>query len=57
MGTTIFAPRHHHQALQLLFDGRIDGETLVTHRGGLEDFADIVDKALEGQVCKAVIQP
>jgi len=57
MGTTIFAPRHQHQALQLLSNGRIDGKTLITDRGGLEDFADIVDKALEGRVCKAVIHP
>jgi L-iditol 2-dehydrogenase len=57
MGTTIFAPRHQQQALQMLSDGRIDGKTLITHRGGLADFADIAGKALEGQVCKAVIHP
>jgi L-iditol 2-dehydrogenase len=57
IGTTIFAPRHHRQALQLLTDGRIDGEALITHRGGLEDFAAIAGEALDGRVCKAVIQP
>jgi L-iditol 2-dehydrogenase len=57
MGTTIFAPRHHRQALQMLTDGRIDGAALVTHRGRLEDFPNIADEALAGKVCKAVIQP
>lgn len=57
IGTTIFAPRHHRQALQLLADGRIDGQTLITHRGRLEDFSAIANEALEGRVCKAVIQP
>jgi len=57
LGTTIFAPRHYRQALQLLADGRIDGQGLITHRGRLEDFATIAGEALEGRVCKAVIQP
>ncbi len=57
IGTTIFAPRHHRQALQLLADGRIDGHTLITHRGRLEDFSAIAHEALEGTVSKAVIQP
>ncbi|MDI6451409.1 zinc-binding dehydrogenase [Anaerobaca lacustris] len=57
IGTTIFAPRHHHQALSMLADGRIDGRSLITHRGRLEDFAAVAGEALEGNVCKAVIQP
>lgn len=57
MGTTIFAPRHHQEALELLADGRIDGQSLITHRGGLEDFAEIAARALNGEVCKAVIRP
>ncbi len=57
IGTTIFAPRHHRQAVQMLADGRIDGKALITHRGGLEDFATIAREALDGRVCKAVIQP
>ena len=57
IGTTIFAPRHHHQALQMLTDGRIDGQSLITHRGNLEDFAAIAHEALDGRVCKAVIRP
>jgi L-iditol 2-dehydrogenase len=57
MGTTIFAPRHHRQALQMLADGRIDGAALITHRGPLAEFPAIADAALAGSVCKAVIQP
>jgi L-iditol 2-dehydrogenase len=57
IGTTIFAPRHHRQALQLLADGRIDGNALITHRGRLEDFTAIAHEALEGKVSKAVILP
>lgn len=57
MGTTIFAPRHHRQALQLLADGRIDGNLLITHRGRLEDFPAIAAAALAGEVCKAVLHP
>jgi len=57
IGTTIFAPRHHRQALRMLADGRIDGRSLITHRGRLEDFAAVAGEALEGNVCKAVIQP
>jgi L-iditol 2-dehydrogenase len=57
IGTTIFAPRHHRQALSMLADGRIDGKSLITHRGRLEDFAAVARDALEGNVCKAVMQP
>jgi len=57
IGTTIFAPRHHRQALQLLADGRIDGAALITQRGNLIDFVSIANAALEGKVCKAVIHP
>lgn len=57
IGTTIFAPRHHRQALSMLTDGRIDGRRIITHRGRLEDFAALAGEALQGNVCKAVIQP
>jgi L-iditol 2-dehydrogenase len=57
IGTTIFAPRHHEKALQLLVSGQIDGNKLITHRGSLEDFCSIAELALEGKVRKAVIQP
>jgi len=57
IGTTIFAPRHHRRALELLTDGRVGAKSLITHRGGLADFAAIVTAALAGKVCKAVIQP
>ena len=57
IGTTIFAPRHHEQALQLLAGGRLDGNKIITHRGTLDDFSSIADEALEGKVRKAVITP
>jgi L-iditol 2-dehydrogenase len=57
IGTTIFAPRHHVQALQLLSSGKINANKLITHRETLDNFCSIARLALEGKVCKAVIQP
>jgi L-iditol 2-dehydrogenase len=57
IGTTIFTPRHHKQALELLASGCLDGNKIITHRGTLDDFASIAAQALEGKVRKAVIQP
>ncbi len=57
IGSTIFAPRHQRTALQLLADSRIPGNKLVTHRFGLERFAEGVQMALEGRVRKAVFLP
>jgi L-iditol 2-dehydrogenase len=57
MGTTIFAPRHQVQALQLLQSGRLDGAKLVTHRFALKQFNEGARMALEGKVLKAVFQP
>ncbi|MCX7847572.1 MAG: alcohol dehydrogenase catalytic domain-containing protein [bacterium] len=54
MGTTIFAPRHHGRALQLLASGRIPGDKLVTHRFPLSAFADGVKEATEGRALKVV---
>ncbi len=57
IGTTIFAPRHHEQALELLASGRLDGKKIITHRAALDDFSSIAGEALEGKVRKAVITP
>jgi L-iditol 2-dehydrogenase len=56
MGTTIFAPRHHAQALALLAGGRIDAAGLITHRLPLERFADGAAAALAGQALKVVFE-
>ncbi len=57
VGTTIFAPRHHAIALELLRSGRVDGNTLVTHRMPLDDFVEGANLALAGEVIKAVFEP
>ena len=56
MGTTIFAPRHHAQAVSLLASGRIDAAGLVTHRLPLERFAEGAAVALEGRALKVVFE-
>ena len=56
MGTTIFAPRHHAQALALLAGGRIDAAGLITHRLPLERFAEGAAAALAGQSLKVVFE-
>lgn len=56
MGTTIFAPRHHAQALALLAGGRIDAAGLVTHRLPLERFAEGAAAALGGTALKVVFE-
>jgi L-iditol 2-dehydrogenase len=56
MGTTIFAPRHHAQALALLAGGRIDAAGLITHRLPLERFAEGAAAALEGKALKVVFE-
>jgi len=57
IGTTIFAPRHHLTAIQLLSSGRVDGNRLVSHRFPLSDFVKGATMALEGRVVKAVFLP
>jgi L-iditol 2-dehydrogenase len=57
IGTTIFAPRHQEQALDLLARGEVPGERLVTHRFPLGEFAAGAGLALEGKVLKAVFLP
>jgi len=56
MGTTIFAPRHHAQAIGLLAGGRIDAAGLVTHRLPLERFSEGAAAALEGRALKVVFE-
>lgn len=57
MGTTIFAPRHHGIALDLLAAGTIDSERLVSHRFALSEFVEGAKMALEGKVLKGVFIP
>jgi len=54
MGTTIFAPRHHGQALELLASGRVDAGKLITHRLPLTEFVAGAKTALEGRALKVV---
>lgn len=57
IGTTTFAPRHNRTALQLLVDGIIPKEKLVSHTFSLEDFEVGAKLALEGKVLKGVFIP
>lgn len=57
IGTTIFAPRHHRQAVDLVSSGRFPADKLVTHRFALDDFVTGATMALEGKVLKAVFFP
>jgi len=56
IGTTIFAPRHHRQALDLVINGKIPVEQLIS-RFPLEDFKHGAELALAGKVIKAVFIP
>ena len=56
IGTTIFAPRHHAQALSLLAAGRIDAAGLIRHRLPLAQFAEGAAAALEGRALKVVFE-
>jgi L-iditol 2-dehydrogenase len=57
IGTTIFAPRHQRIALELMADGRIPADELVTHRFPLTEFEAGATLALEGQALKVVMFP
>jgi len=57
IGTTIFAPRHHRLATELVTSGRFPVDKLVTHRFPLDDFVQGATMALEGKVLKAVFYP
>ena len=57
IGTTTFAPRHNRIALQLLMEGVISKEKLVSHIFPLDDFEKGAKLALEGKVLKGVFIP
>lgn len=54
IGTTGFAPKHHRMALELMRQGKIMADKLVTHILPLEDFARGVSLAKEGRAMKVV---
>lgn len=56
MGTTIFAPRHHAQAIGLLASGRLDAGALITHRLPLDRFVEGATAALDGRALKVVFE-
>jgi len=57
LGTTTFAPRHNRTALNLLLEGIIPREKLVSHVFPLEEFPSGARMALEGKVLKGVFLP
>lgn len=57
IGTSTFAPRHNRLALELLMQGTIPGDKLVTHTFPLEDFVEGAKLALDGKVLKGVFLP
>ena len=57
IGTSTFAPRHSRIALQLLMQGIIPRDILVTHTFPLEDFVEGAKLALDGKVLKGVFLP
>lgn len=57
IGTTTFAPKHNRIALQLLNQGIISKEKLVSHTFSLDDFVTGANLALKGKVLKGVFIP
>ncbi len=57
IGTTIFAPRHNREALELLSKGHISAEKFISHQFKLTDFNRGVQLALEGKSRKIVFIP
>jgi L-iditol 2-dehydrogenase len=57
IGTTTFAPRHNKIALDLLVQGKIPKEKLVSHVFPLSDFEKGAKLALDGKVLKGVFVP
>lgn len=53
IGTTIFAPRHQRVAMDLIIDGKIPVEKLIT-RFTLDQFVEGAKQALDGKIIKAV---
>ncbi len=56
LGTTIFAPRHQRQALDLILSGRLAVDRMIT-RFPLSDFDQAARLALAGKILKAVLMP
>lgn len=56
IGTTGFAPRHHIRSLELMAEGRIPGDKLVTHILPLDDFEKGVHLARSGKAMKVVFK-
>lgn len=55
-GSSIYAPRHHHQALKMIADSTVIVDDLITTIP-LEDFNRGAKLAIEGKVIKAVFIP
>ena len=54
IGTTGFAPRHHIRSLELMEEGKIPGDKLVTHILPLDSFSEGVELARAGKAMKVV---
>jgi L-iditol 2-dehydrogenase len=54
IGTTIFAPRHHAEALRLLAEGEIPAGRIISHTFPLDQFSEGAKLALAGRARKVV---
>ncbi len=57
IGTTNFAPQHHLTSLEMLRDGRIPADKLISHRLPLSQFDEGVQLARSGKALKVVFMP
>ena len=57
IGTTNFAPQHHMISLEMLRDGRIRADKLISHRLPLLQFDEGVQLARSGKALKVVFLP
>lgn len=57
IGTTNFAPKHHVTSLDMLLDGRIPAEKLISHRLPLMQFDEGVQLVRSGKALKVVFLP
>lgn len=57
IGTTNFAPQHHLASLEMLRDGRIPADKLISHRLPLSRFDEGVQLARSGKALKVVFLP
>ncbi len=57
IGTTNFAPQHHLTSLEMLRDGRIPADKLISHRLPLSQFDEGVQLARAGKALKVVFLP